>query len=103
MRKFVASSVATAMRLLKYVRTTRLVWKCNLTARDLQTLQELSGETLLVVHRQKWHNYLFSRKVLSHVCQYINRHSVTRARDDSRPDVYEIHAVRLFAFCFYQV
>eukprot|EP00730_Choanoeca_flexa_P018001 TRINITY_DN8725_c0_g2_i1.p1 TRINITY_DN8725_c0_g2~~TRINITY_DN8725_c0_g2_i1.p1 ORF type:complete len:746 (+),score=220.03 TRINITY_DN8725_c0_g2_i1:89-2326(+) len=61
-----------------------------------QDVKDLHGDELLNRLRVHWQQYLFSRKVLSNICNYLNRHCVQRQQEDQQTDVYPLDVLALF-------
>ena len=61
--------------------------------------QKVVGPEMLAYYEKTWRDYKFSIRVLHGVCQYLNRHWVSREReergDDSQNSIYEIYSLGL--------
>jgi hypothetical protein len=64
----------------------------------LQELEAVLDEELLHHYNKRWTFFLFSRRVMSHTAEYINRQFVTREQD-SHHRVLKLHDVRWPAEC----
>lgn len=64
----------------------------------LKELEAVLDEELLHHYNKRWTYFLFSRRVMSHTAEYINRQFVTREQD-SHHRVLKLHDVRWQAEC----
>ncbi|MAS44349.1 MAG: hypothetical protein CML43_14690, partial [Rhodobacteraceae bacterium] len=65
---------------------------CNKTSQELSGLMD---EELLQRYNERWSYFLFSRRVMSHQAEYINRQFVTREQD-SHHRVLKLHDMAVY-------
>jgi len=58
-------------------------------------VDECSNESLLNFYNSEWSRYSTAAKHISHLFRYLNRHFVTRQKDEGKKNVYQIYTLHL--------